>query len=78
MTAIFLVERLQPGLSTEVQKSRGVGFRELEQLAAPVLDPQEESPDQVDSLVLSTAVAATLYKLVTDKLLALQLPKAEP
>ena len=51
---------------------------QLEQLAAPVLDPQEESPDQVDSLVLSTAVAATLYKLVTDKLLALQLPKAEP
>ena len=34
MTAIFLVERLQTGLSTEVQKSRGVGFRELEQLAA--------------------------------------------
>ena len=51
---------------------------QLEQLAAPVLDPQEESPDQVDSLVRSTAVAATLYKLVTDKLLALQLPKAEP
>ncbi|MCI6729490.1 MAG: DUF1836 domain-containing protein [Clostridiales bacterium] len=51
---------------------------QVEQLAAPVLDPQNRDPDQVDSLVLGTAVAAALCKLVTDKLLALQLPKEEP
>lgn len=50
---------------------------QLEQLAAPVLDPENQASHQVDSLVLTTAVASTLYKLVTDKLLALQLPPEE-
>lgn len=51
---------------------------QLEQLSEPVLDPQNQESTQVESLVLTTAVAATLYKLVTDKLLALQLPQEEP
>ena len=51
---------------------------QLEQLSEPVLDPQNQESSQVESLVLTTAVAATLYKLVTDKLLALQLPQEEP
>ena len=51
---------------------------QLEQLSEPVLDPQNQEASQVESLVLTTAVAATLYKLVTDKLLALQLPQEEP
>ena len=51
---------------------------QLEQLSEPVLDPQNQEFPQVESLVLTTAVAATLYKLVTDKLLALQLPQEEP
>ncbi len=48
---------------------------QLEQLSGPVLDPGDQEASQVESLVLTTAVAATLYKLVTDKLLALQLPQ---
>ena len=51
---------------------------QLEQLSEPVLDPVNQETSQVESLVLTTAVAATLYKLVTDKLLALQLPQEEP
>ena len=51
---------------------------QLEQLSEPVLDPGNQETSQVESLVLTTAVAATLYKLVTDKLLALQLPQEEP
>ena len=51
---------------------------QLEQLSEPVLDPQNQESTQVESLVLTTAVAATLYKLVTDKPLALQLPKRSP
>ena len=47
---------------------------QLELLSEPVLDPGNGEPSQVDSLVLTTAVASTLYKLVTDKLLALQTP----
>ena len=47
---------------------------QLEPLSEPVLDPGNGEPSQVDSLVLTTAVASTLYKLVTDKLLALQTP----
>ena len=47
---------------------------QLELLPEPVLDPGNGEPSQVDSLVLTTAVASTLYKLVTDKLLALQTP----
>ena len=47
---------------------------QLELLSEPVLDPGIGEPSQVDSLVLTTAVASTLYKLVTDKLLALQTP----
>lgn len=50
---------------------------QLEQLSGPVLDPGDQEASQVESLVLTTAVAATLYKLVTDKLLALQLPQEE-
>lgn len=50
---------------------------QLEQLSGPVLDPGDQETSQVESLVLTTAVAATLYKLVTDKLLALQLPQEE-
>lgn len=51
---------------------------QMEALSVPILDPADESADQVDSLILTTAVAATLYKLVTDKLLALQLPPETP
>ena len=51
---------------------------QLEQLSEPVLDPGNQETSQVESLVLTTAVAATLYKLGTDKLLALQLPQEEP
>ena len=51
---------------------------QLEQLSEPVLDPGNQETSQVESLVLTTVVAATLYKLVTDKLLALQLPQEEP
>ena len=51
---------------------------QLEQLSEPVLDPGNQETSQVESLVLTTAVAAPLYKLVTDKLLALQLPQEEP
>ena len=51
---------------------------QLGQLSEPVLDPGNQETSQVESLVLTTAVAATLYKLVTDKLLALQLPQEEP
>ena len=51
---------------------------QLEQLSEPVWDPGNQETSQVESLVLTTAVAATLYKLVTDKLLALQLPQEEP
>ena len=47
---------------------------QLELLSEPVLDPGNGEPSQVDSLVLTTAVASTLYKLVTDNLLALQTP----
>ena len=47
---------------------------QLELLSEPVLDPGNGEPSQVDSLVLTTAVASTLYKLVTDNLLALQPP----
>ena len=54
------------------------GVEQLEQLSEPVLDPGNQETSQVESLVLTTAVAATLYKLVTDKLLALQLPQEEP
>lgn len=50
---------------------------QIEELAAPVLDPENRDPEQVDSLVLATAVTATLCKLMTDKLLGLQLPKEE-
>ena len=50
----------------------------IQQMFEPVLDPQNQEASQVESLVLTTAVAATLYKLVTDKLLALQLPQEEP
>ena len=53
-------------------------MEQLEQLSEPVLDPGNQETSQVESLVLTTAVAATLYKLVTDKLLALQLPQEEP
>ena len=42
---------------------------QLELLSEPVLDPGNGEPSQVDSLVLTTAVASTLYKLVTDNLL---------
>lgn len=48
---------------------------QLEQLAAPTLDPDCKEDNTVDNLVLTTAVAATLYKIVTGKLLALQIPK---
>lgn len=51
--------------------------QQLEHLALPVLDAEDTTPDCVESLVLTTAVEATLYKLVTDKLLALQLPDEE-
>lgn len=50
---------------------------QLEHLAAPTLDPENREPDVVENLILTTAVAATLYKVVTAKLLGLQLPPEE-
>lgn len=44
---------------------------QLERLSAPVLDPGNQDPQQVERLILSTAVAGNLYMLLTDKLLGL-------
>ena len=53
---------------------------QLEQLSAPVLDPDNRDPQQVEQLLLSTAVAGNLYHLLTDKLLGLtdHKPPEEP
>lgn len=74
------LEDVRQGYTNFLARYRTACLRCVEQvvtLAAPVLDPEDKTPDSVDSLVLTTAVAATLYKLATDKLLALQLPREE-
>lgn len=50
---------------------------QIEKLAEPTMDPGNSSEDSVERLVLTAAVAATLYKLLTGKLLMLQLPAPE-
>ena len=71
-------EEVQQIYTNFVHRYRTAYLRCVEQLSEPVLDPGNQETSQVESLVLTTAVAATLYKLVTDKLLALQLPQEEP
>ena len=81
MFPMNLSEEVQQIYTNFVHRYRTAYLRcveQLEQLSAPVLDPGNQETSQVESLVLTTAVAATLYKLVSVKLLALQLPEEEP
>ena len=81
VVSLVIEEEVQQIYTNFVHRYRTAYLRcveQLEQLSEPVLDPGNQETSQVESLVLTTAVAATLYKLVTDKLLALQLPQEEP
>lgn len=51
---------------------------QLTDLAENVLDEENQEEKQVESLVLSTAVAGTMYMMVTEKLLKLNQEEEDP